>query len=134
MNFSRPSAPSRPLRIFIVENHVDTLKLLSLYLEGMGHTVASAHTMGKALETLPQAEYDMLISDIGLTDGDGWELMAKAHLPATVYAIAMSGFGMNADRLKSKAAGFRRHLLKPLLPTDLDAALDEASQEAIARQ
>ena len=69
-----------------------------------------------------------------LPDGDGWELMAKAHLPATVYAIAMSGFGMNTDRLKSKAAGFRRHLLKPFVPTELDAALEEAAREATARE
>ena len=134
MKFARSQAPSHPLRIFIVENHADTLNLLTQYLQGMGHTVCSAKSMAAALAALPDSPCDALISDIGLPDGDGWQLMEQAHLPSTVYAIAMSGFGMNADRLKSKAAGFRRHLLKPFVPAELEAALEEASQEAAARQ
>ena len=134
MKFSRVQPPSHPLRIFIVENHADTLDVLTQYLEGMGHRVCSANSMAGALAALPDSPCDALISDIGLPDGDGWQLMEQAHLPATVYAIAMSGFGMNADRLKSKAAGFRRHLLKPFVPTELDAALEEASREVIARR
>ena len=126
----KPLSPTvGPLRIFVVENHPDSLKYLGLYLEAMGHSVLSATTMTEALAQLPTAECDVLISDIGLPDGDGWQLMEQAHLPASVYAIAMSGFGMNADRLKSKAAGFRRHLLKPFVPTELDAALEEADHE-----
>ena len=134
MKFARPPAPSHPLRIFIVENHADTLNLLTQYLESMGHTVCSANTMAEALEALPNSPCDALISDIGLPDGDGWQLMEQAHLPASVYAIAMSGFGMNADRLRSKAAGFRRHLLKPFVPAELDKALEEASQEVVAKK
>jgi CheY-like chemotaxis protein len=122
----------RPLHVFIVENHADTLRFLSLYLEGLGHMVTSANTMAQALERLPEANCDMLISDIGLPDGDGWELLRQARLPRAVYAVAMSGFGMNADRLKSKAAGYRRHLLKPFVPGELDAALKEAAQEAVS--
>ena len=113
----------------MVENHFDTLKWLSLYLEEMGHVVASATCMKEALEALPAADCHVLISDIGLPDGDGWELLLGARLPRPVYAIAMSGFGMNADRLKSKAAGYRHHLLKPFVPRELDAALEEAARE-----
>ncbi len=134
MKFARLQAPSHPLRIFIVENHSDTLNLLTQYLESMGHTVCSANTMSEALAALPDSSCDALISDIGLPDGDGWQLMERAGLPSTVYAIAMSGFGMNTDRLKSKAAGFRRHLLKPFVPAELDAALEEAGQEVVARK
>ena len=134
MKFARLQAPSHPLHIFVVENHADTLNLLTQYLEGMGHTVRSASSMAEALEVLPSSPCDALISDIGLPDGDGWQLMEQAHLPASVYAIAMSGYGMNADRLKSKAAGYRRHLLKPFVPTELDVALEEASQEVAARK
>jgi CheY-like chemotaxis protein len=120
------------LRIFVVENHADTLKYLSLYLEQMGHTVLSAASMHEALGALPSARCDVLITDIGLPDGDGWELLKRAHLPSTVYAIAMSGFGMNADRAKSKAAGFRHHILKPFVPDDLDSMLEEAAREVAA--
>ena len=122
-----------PLRIFVVENHADTLKWLSLYLESLGHTVLSAKTMHAALETLPAADCDVLISDIGLPDGDGWELLRTVHLPRSIYAIAMSGFGMNSDHAKSKAAGYRHHLLKPFVAEDLDSALELAAQEAAAR-
>ena len=124
--------PSHPLRIFVVENHADSLKYLVLYLEMLGHTVAGAKTMTEALGLLPKAPYDMLISDIGLPDGDGWELLRQVELPKSIYAIAMSGFGMNADRAKSKAAGYRHHLLKPFVPTELDVALAEATRETIA--
>ena len=132
MNSQSSVAQAHPLRIFIVENHADTLKFLTLYLEGLGHTVFSAKTMANALVELPDADCDVLISDIGLPDGDGWELLARVRLSRPLYAIAMSGFGMNADRVRSKAVGYRRHLLKPFVPDELDAALEEAAQEAAA--
>jgi DNA-binding response OmpR family regulator len=117
------------LRVFVVENHEDTLKWLTLYLESVGHVVQSARTMASALEGLPLSRCDVLISDIGLPDGDGWELLRLATLPARVYAIVMSGFGTQADRLKSKEAGYRQHILKPFVPDDLDAMLEEAARE-----
>ncbi len=119
----------RPLRIFLVENHRDTLEYMQMYLEMMGHTVLTASSMTKALAALPGTDCDVLISDIGLTDGNGWLLMERLQLPRPLYAIAMSGFGMGADQLKSQEAGYRRHLLKPIKPEELDAALAEASQE-----
>ena len=126
------SEPERALRIFVVENHADTLKYLSLYLEAMGHSVVSAKTMTEALAALPLAGCDVLISDIGLPDGDGWTLLRTVQLPQPVYAIAMSGFGMNADHIKSRDAGYRQHLLKPVIPKELEAALLEAANEAVA--
>ena len=122
-------APFPALEILVVENHADTLKYLSMYLESMGHRVRSAHTMREALEQLSAEPCDVLISDIGLPDGDGWELMLEAHLPPSVYAIAMSGFGMGPDQSRSKAAGYRRHLLKPFTPDQLDEYLTEAQRE-----
>lgn len=117
----------KPLRIFVVENHADTLKYLTMYLEQMGHTVESAKTMEEALAALPKADCEVLISDIGLPDGDGWELLERVELPHPIYAIAMSGFGMNADHARSKAAGYRHHLLKPMNPDELDSMLEEAA-------
>ena len=120
---------TRPLRIFIVENHEDTRFLLGLLLEQLGHTVFSATTLGDALDELPDAECDVLISDIGLPDGNGWELMARLGDEAPRYAVAMSGFGMASDRARSLAAGYRHHLLKPVEPTQLERLLDEAAAE-----
>jgi CheY-like chemotaxis protein len=118
-----------PLRIFIVENHEDTRFLLGLLLEQLGHTVFSATTLTETLEKLPDADCDVLISDIGLPDGNGWELMARLGDNAPRYAIAMSGFGMTSDRQRSLAAGFRHHLLKPVEPNQLERLLEEAAAE-----
>jgi two-component system CheB/CheR fusion protein len=117
---------ARSLRIFVVENHADTLLSLRLYLEDLGHVVATARTVQEALQKLPLADPQVLISDIGLPDGTGWDLLEHAQLGPQVFAIAMSGFGMNADSERSRVAGFRIHLLKPFKPDELDHALEEA--------
>ena len=122
-----PAATS--LRIFVVENHADTREFLSLMLQEMGHTVFAADTMSRALRDLPPANCDVLISDIGLPDGDGWQLLARLDLPRPIYAIAMSGFGMTSDRLRSKAAGFRHHLVKPMDLEQVESILGDAAAE-----
>ena len=113
-----------PLKFFVVENHQDTLDAIKMFLESQGHTVVAAPDVKSALKLAPRAEFDILISDIGLPDGDGWELMKRLReqIPG-MKAIAMSGYGMRADLDKSKAAGFAAHLIKPFGPADLDAAL-----------
>jgi CheY-like chemotaxis protein len=118
----------RPLRIFIVENHEDTRFLLGLLLEQLGHTVFSATTLEEALAAIPTAACDVLISDIGLPDGNGWQLMDRLGADRPPYAIAMSGFGMASDRQMSLAAGYRHHLLKPVEPNQLELLLDEAAE------
>lgn len=123
------SAAARPLRIFVVENHADTREFLTLMLEELGHQVSVADTMTKALREVPASGCDVLISDIGLPDGDGWELLEKLDLPRPVFAIAMSGFGMSADRSRSKAAGYRHHLVKPMGLEQLESILIEAAVE-----
>ena len=100
-----------------------------MYLEEMGYVVATADTMTKALAALPGADCDVLVADIGLPDGTGWELLRRVQLPRPVYAIAMSGFGMHADHVRSQEAGYRHHLLKPFNPEQLDAALAAAARE-----
>ena len=124
----KPSA-SPSLRVFLVENHRDTLLYMQMYLESLGHKVSTAETMAAALEALSGAAWDVLISDIGLPDGTGWELLQRAALPPGVYCIAMSGFGMGADHVRSREAGYRHHLLKPFNPAELDRMLEEAAQE-----
>lgn len=115
-----------PLKIFVVENHEDTLKYMRMYLEMRGHTVHSARDMQSALAEIPTLDLDLLISDIGLPDGDGWELLQRIGDQRPPFAIAMSGFGMNADREKSRAAGYRHHLIKPFMPDELEPILAEA--------
>jgi CheY-like chemotaxis protein len=133
MPMATPLSPEtvRPLAIFVVENHADTLKYLRMYLEQLGHQVRAARSMAEALAELPGSDCDVLISDIGLPDGDGWQLLRQIALPQP-YAIAMSGYGMNADRLRSKEAGYRHHILKPFQPDELEVMLEEAARERAA--
>ena len=127
-----PLPAGSPLRIFLVENYRDTRDMMQMYLEAIGHEVLSVETMTEALAALPQADYDVLISDIGLPDGTGWELLRRLQLPRPIYAIAMSGFGMGEDQIRSQEAGYRHHLLKPLKAEQLDATLAEAAAERSA--
>ena len=117
------------MNILVVENHSDTLRWLTLYLEDEGHTVTGAKTFREGYAKLASQDYDVLISDIGLPDGKGWMLLENSGLKKVPYAIAMSGFGMNADSDRSKAAGFRHHLLKPFKMDELDRMLANAQQE-----
>ena len=123
----------RPMRIFVVENHEDTRFLLCLLLEQLGHTVLSSSTLAGALAELPRAHCDVLISDIGLPDGNGWDLMVQLGDARPPYAIAMSGFGMSSDRQRSLGVGYRHHLLKPVEPNQLEQLLDEAADETRPR-
>ncbi|HEX7862194.1 MAG TPA: response regulator [Verrucomicrobiae bacterium] len=120
-------ADTKTLSVLVVENHPDTLQTLKAYLEDSGHQVHTAMTINEALRLLDGYAVDVLLCDIGLPDGTGWDLMQK--LPKKIFAVAMSGFGMNADAVKSRAAGFRHHLLKPFKAAELDRILAEAAAE-----
>jgi CheY-like chemotaxis protein len=85
------------LRIFVVEDHTDTLEALQIYLEQLGHVVRSARSKAEALKEIPMADCHILISDINLPDGNAWELMQELENLSPHYAIAMSGYGMKAD-------------------------------------
>jgi len=117
------------LRVFVVEDHHDTLKSLRFYLEQSGHTVQSARTKAEAVAALNASPYDLLLSDIALSDGTGWELLGELGSARPRYAVAMSGFGTAADAQRSKVAGFRHHLVKPIDPDALDEQLAEARRE-----
>lgn len=128
---STPANPD-PLRIFIVEDHQDTAKYLRMYLESVGHEVCEARTIATALSEIPRSGCGVLISDLGLPDGTGWDLMQAlrsqqlAHPP---FTIAMSGYGSIVDKQKSSAAGFRHHILKPIDIDEMDTLLAEAARE-----
>lgn len=117
------------LRVFVVENHQDTRALLCLMIEALGHAVVAAETMDQALHALAQEAYDVLISDIGLPDGDGWELMRRLRSHRPAYAVALSGFSMSADCARSRQVGFRHHLVKPHGIEQLPSVLREAARE-----
>ena len=118
----------RSLSVFLVENHEDTVRYMQLYLEQLGYQVSVAADMATALREIPNSHCDVLISDIGLPDGDGWQLMEKLRSHRPPFAIAMSGYGTSNDQRKSRAAGYDHHLVKPFIPDALLALLTEAEK------
>lgn len=101
-----------------------------MFCQERGHEVRTATSLADALKVLAAGLPDVLFCDIGLPDGTGWDLPKRANLPASVFPVAMSGFGMSPDNRRSQGAGFRRHLLKPFRVADLDAVFEEARQVA----
>jgi signal transduction histidine kinase len=117
----RPSSPPKParletLRVLIVEDHQDTADTLRQLLASEGCEVRTAASIAQALEVAEDYEFDILVSDIGLPDGRGTELLDKLQALAgrLIPAIAMSGFGMEDDIERSRLAGFAEHLTKPV--------------------
>ena len=95
------------LRLLVVEDEPATLRLMARLLRGLGHTVTTAGTIAAAIEASDTSEFDLIISDIGLPDGSGLDLMrAVAARHGPVPAIALTGYGMEEDIRRSQAAGF----------------------------
>ncbi len=116
-----PSAPPQPsakgLRVLLVEDHVDTATTLKRLLVKSGYIVHTATDVASALQTIAEGEFDLLVSDIGLPDGSGLQLMPKfieAAGSRPIGGIALSGFGMPEDLERSYSAGFHEHLIKPV--------------------
>ncbi len=104
----------RSLRILIVDDHADTSRVMQLLLERRGYVVQTASTLQSAFDTAIQNDYDLLISDIGLPDGSGLDLMRRLQERKPMLGVALSGFGMEEDIQKSIEAGFVEHLTKPV--------------------
>ena len=125
---------SRPLRILLVEDHTDTVAILTRLLRRMGHDVVTAEKVGAALQLadreMRRAPLDVVISDLGLPDGSGLDLMRQLSAKYGLRGIALSGFGMESDLAQSKAAGFTHHLIKPIDIALLRGTLAELSAGA----
>ncbi|XHR28335.1 MAG: ATP-binding protein [Chthoniobacteraceae bacterium] len=115
--------PERPLRILLVEDHTDTLRVLVKILENWGHIVTAAASCKRALEVVASQEFDLLISDLGLPDGSGLDVMRQIKRGSETPGIALSGYGTDEDIRQSKAAGFAGHLVKPVNITALRTAI-----------
>ena len=101
-------------RILLVEDHQDTARVLRRVLEHAGYAVAHASTIAEAFELTTQRDFDLVVSDLGLPDGSGLDLMRHLHTTRGWTGVALSGFGMDDDRAASSAAGFSEHLTKPV--------------------
>jgi len=107
-------AASGPLRILLVEDHADTARIMGRLLRAEGYEVETAGDIASALECAKRSSFDLLISDMGLPDGSGLDLMRQlVAAKQPLKAIAISGYGSADDIRNSREAGFMEHLVKP---------------------
>jgi PAS domain S-box-containing protein len=109
-----PNAGSRALRILLVEDHADTLHVMRQLLTRMGHQVTTACSVAEARRRLAAEVPELLLSDLGLPDGSGRDVMRYACEVGVTRGIALSGYGMEEDLRRSLEAGFVDHLTKPV--------------------
>ena len=110
-------------RVLVVDDHIDTCTGMKMMLERRGYRVTVAHTADQAVDKTRQAEFDLVISDIGLPDRSGYELMQELSATKGLRGIALSGFGMENDVSRARAAGFSEHLTKPINFDRLEEAI-----------
>ncbi len=127
------STPLAGLRVLVVDDEADTRNFLSFMFEEYGAFATAVGSVDEALAILEQAKPDVLISDIGMSEQDGYTLIRKlrslepekgGHIPA----IALTAYTREEDRLKALSAGFQQHLSKPIDPTKLIAVVANVLQ------
>jgi CheY-like chemotaxis protein len=96
---------------------------MKMMLERRGYDISVAYSANQAVEKASHEDFDLLISDIGLPDRTGYELMSELRKTKGLRGIALSGFGMDADVAKSHDAGFAEHLTKPINLDRLEDAI-----------
>jgi CheY-like chemotaxis protein len=108
--------PSKALRVLVVDDNIDTADTLARLLELEGHHVRRAHDGPTALETANAFLPDAVVLDLGLPGMDGFEVARRLRARAEgngPLLVAVSGYGRDEDRHKSRQAGFDHHLVKP---------------------
>jgi CheY-like chemotaxis protein len=120
------AAPARCLRVLVVEDHRDTARTLRVLLTRYGHEVELAHTGTAGVEVARRWRPDVVLSDLGLPELDGYQVartLRRDPVTASVCLIAVSGYGQDEDRRRCREAGFDLHLTKPVDPVELQRLL-----------
>jgi len=128
-NAGRPPVPvKRPaklndIHILLVEDHEPTRTCLARLLRHRYYEVVTAATVAEARDLASKRDFQLLISDIGLPDGSGYDLMVELSKQRPLKGIALTGYGMEQDIARSRDAGFLAHLTKPVGIQSLETAL-----------
>ncbi len=130
---SAPSTPVSPslvkqkpgIRILLIEDHEPTRTALNYLLTRRSYKVFSAASLAEARALAQREKFDLVVSDIGLPDGSGYNLMSELRDNFGLKGIALTGYGMEHDVLRAKNAGFIAHLTKPVRMESLERALLE---------
>lgn len=137
---ARPSTPERPaleaqknVQVLVVEDDRDSALSLKKLLELCGYSVIIAHTCDEGLKAADKTPPDIVLCDIGLPDRNGYEFArALRSKPGTAWMrlIAVTAYGSEEDKNRSREAGFQLHLVKPVKPEDLLQELDRPRKTA----
>jgi len=119
------AVPTRTLKLLIVEDHEATRQVMQRLLSIKGHQVTAAGSVQEALAIHGTERFDAVISDLGLPDGNGLDLMRELQRQRPVPGIALSGYGMEDDLRRTKEAGFFAHLVKPVNIDQLRQLIDQ---------
>jgi PAS domain S-box-containing protein len=120
----RPAGPAR--RILVVDDQQDSTDSLALFLRLRGHDVRTAHDGPSALDEIERYHPDVVFLDLGLPGMSGYDVARRVRMmngPGPLRLVALTGYGTDGDRQKTRDAGFDVHLAKPVDPRDLDALL-----------
>jgi len=110
-------------RVLLVEDHSETAAILARLLGQSGHVVKVAHSIASALNYASAEPFDVVVSDIGLPDGTGHDLMRQIKERYGIPGVALSGYGMEDDLNRSRDAGFAEHVVKPVNLPDLQSII-----------
>jgi len=123
------ASPAEPpaLRLLLVEDNEPTLQVMAALLELAGHDVQAAPDVRTARRLAESHTFDLVVSDLGLPDGNGFDLMRELREHYGLTGIAVSGFGMEEDLRRSRESGFLEHLVKPVDVDKLKAAIARAA-------
>lgn len=122
-NDSAPGDVAQPRRVLLVDDSVDAAEAMSMLLETLGHEVRTMNDGPSALAMVDAFAPEVVILDIGLPGMSGLELareMRARDVTKTALMIALTGYGGDADRQKSRDAGFDHHLVKPVSFTAIE--------------
>lgn len=118
--------PGPTLRILLVDDHAATAGALAKMLARHGFAVTAATSADAALQAGAKTKFDLLITDIGLPEKNGWELFRELRaLQAHLVAIALTGYGYAADVRRSEEVGIQIHLTKPTTMQQIEAAIGQ---------
>ena len=120
--------PLRGVKLLVVDDDADTRELLSMILQEAGAEVASAGSANDGLAAFERQRPDVLVSDIGMPDGDGYSLIRRVRQlegesGTRVPAVALTAFARAEDRGEALGSGFQAHLAKPIEPSELTALI-----------
>ena len=113
-------------RVLIVEDHEPTSSALAALLSRRNWDVVVAESLAEARSVTERGTFDLLISDLGLPDGNGCDLVLGLNKQGGMVCIALTGYGTEEDVRRCEAAGFAMHLTKPVRAQELERAVDAA--------